>query len=143
MKRPSTPRVELWWVVHELDPDPVVVLDERRVVPAAEARIRLRFPDGSPARADCDSVQAVDLGGIVDCKGEVLPADTAVPMWPSAGLPRGEQDELDFARARPSDRPLRVASFQPERLQHRVELRDGARKVFDGRTQMIESDIPT
>ena len=50
-----------WRIVHELETDAVVVLDERGVVPVVEARVHLRFTDRRPACAERDRMQTIDL----------------------------------------------------------------------------------
>lgn len=76
-------------MVHELETDAVVVLDERGDVPVVVARVRLRVAHRRPTGFERDAVQPVDLVARVDREGEVQPADPAVPVPPGARLAGG------------------------------------------------------
>ncbi len=72
-ERPRSPRV-----VHELDPDAVGILDERRIIRRREPGILLRVAHNRPAGIRRKGMYAVDLGARGDGEREVVPADPPV-----------------------------------------------------------------
>ncbi|MEZ5155308.1 MAG: hypothetical protein R2718_04265 [Solirubrobacterales bacterium] len=136
-------------VIH-LDPNPVGIEDEERVV-AREVRFLLGRDVDPGAHVQASPVGLVDLGAAVDRKGEVFDPHSVVPVLATVSLPQAESGlglaPEDVALTKPEVDHLLGSTIglkpplhlQAERTEHAEVEVEGAVEILDREIDVVEA----